>query len=74
MSIFTVDLIRIGDFPAVARASSFKGSTQSKRWWIESIYRYKQAKASRIELNIWNCILTLFTLNYINFDWSHQSL
>lgn len=48
MSIFTVDLIRIGDFSAVAHASSFKGSTQSKRWWIESIYRYKQAKASRM--------------------------
>ena len=47
MSIFTVDLIRIGDFPAVARASSFKGSTQSKRWWIESIYRYKQAQGQQ---------------------------
>ena len=49
------------DFPDVARASFFKGtgglmagSTQSKRWRIELLYRYKRAKTSRITvLNIW---------------------
>ena len=43
-------------FPGVARASFFKGtagSTQSKQWRIEWLYRYKQAKTSRITvLNI----------------------
>ena len=47
-------------FPGVARASFFKGtggllagSTQSKQYRIELLYRYKRAKTSRITvLNI----------------------
>ena len=50
----------IGDIPYVARASFFKeigglmaGSTQSKQWRIELLYRYKRAKTSKITvLNI----------------------
>ena len=54
----------IGNSPGVARASFFKGtgwiladSTQSKRWRIQLLYRYKRARTRR------NSMFTLFTLN-----------
>ena len=73
----------IDDFPVVARSSFFKGnggllagSTQSKQWRIELLYRYKRAKTSRITLlNIRKLYFYLFTLNCMfTLSWARQFL
>ena len=56
--------------------SGLAGSTQSKQWWIELLYRYKRAKTSRITvLNIWKLYLyfVYFKL-YVTLSGAHQSL